>query len=104
MAAASAAFAWRELDAIRVKGRAQAVNIYEPLGPAGEIPPERRARSDAYAMGLKLYRAKDFAGAAKAFATFPDDQPAVRFAERAQDLAQHPPGPDWEPVNALEEK
>ena len=26
------AFAWRELDAIRVKGRAGAVKIYEPLG------------------------------------------------------------------------
>ena len=102
--AAGDAFEWRELDAIRVKGRVQEVKIYEPLGLAGAVSPEQRARTAAYAGGLARYRARDFAGAAAQFAQFQDDPPAARFAERARELAQHPPAPDWEPVNALEEK
>ena len=35
------AFAWRELDAIRVKGRIQALKIYELLARAADLTPER---------------------------------------------------------------
>ena len=69
--AAGDAFAWRELDAIRVKGRAQAVKIYEPLGLAGEISPDLQSRTKAYADGLARYRARDFAAAAEQFAKYP---------------------------------
>jgi adenylate cyclase len=31
------ALVWRELDAIRVKGRTEAVRVFEPLGVAGEV-------------------------------------------------------------------
>ncbi len=103
-AAAGDAFAWRELDAIRVKGRAQAVKIYEPLGAADEAAPGLRSRATAYADALTRYRARDFAAAAEQFVKIPDDPPAARFAERARELLQHPPGPDWEPVNTLDEK
>ena len=102
--AADDAFAWRELDAIRVKGRAQAVKIYEPLGLAGEISPDLQSRTTAYAGGLARYRARDFAAAAEQFAKYPDDPPATRFAERARELSDRPPGADWEPVNTLDEK
>ena len=102
--AAGATFAWRELDSIRVKGRAQAVKIYEPLGPAGDVTAERRLRAEAYADGLARYRTREFAGAAEQFAKFPDDPPAALFAARARELSNHPPGLDWEPVNTLDEK
>ncbi len=96
---------WRELDAIRVKGRVQPVNIYEPLGLAGQISAERAAHAKAYTEGLALFRARDFDGAAKRFAEFAaEDRPAALIRERAKELAAHPPGPDWEAINALEEK
>ncbi len=104
VAASGGAFEWRELDAIRVKGRAQAVEIFEPLGPAGEVSQEQAARANAYAEGLAQFRARDFAGAAAQFAKFADDPPAARFLERAREFQRNSPGPDWEPVNALEEK
>src|SRR5262249_13935651 len=45
-------FVWRELDAIRVKGRRQAVRIFEPLGVAGEGAPELFSpRPDCWAGG-----------------------------------------------------
>jgi class 3 adenylate cyclase/CHASE2 domain-containing sensor protein len=104
VAAAGDAFSWRELDAIRVKGRAGTVKIYEPLAPAGEATAEQMSRAKSYAEALTRWRARDFAGAAETFATLAGDPPAARFAERARQLARHPPPPDWEPVNALEEK
>jgi len=98
-------FVWRELDAIRVKGRRQAVRIFEPLGVAGEVAPELLSRAQAYGAGLTRYRARDFAAAAEQFALVAhDDPPSALFLERVRQLAQQPPGADWEAVSAQEEK
>jgi adenylate cyclase len=98
-------FAWRELDAVRVKGRAGTVRIFEPLAPADALGRDQIARMQAYAEGLACYRARDFAGAASHFAQFADrDPPSRMLLERSRELAWHPPGPNWEPVNVLEEK
>jgi class 3 adenylate cyclase/CHASE2 domain-containing sensor protein len=105
VALAGSAFAWRELDAIRVKGRAQPVKIYEPLAEDGQHSPEQAAHAAAYAQGLARWRARDFAGAAQCFAPGAGaDPPSALFLQRAKILAEHPPGPDWEPVNTLEGK
>ena len=105
VALTGAAFVWRELDTIRVKGRMQAVPIFEPLGAAGHVAPKLRNSARAYGEGLKHYRARDFAGAAQQFALAAgDDPPSALFLERVQELARKPPGPDWEPVNAPEAK
>jgi adenylate cyclase len=98
-------FSWRELDAVRVKGRSQSVKIYEPLGEADSVPLDAVLRAQSYSEALACYRARDFAGAAAKLSRFAtDDPPSARLAERARHLAQNPPGPDWEPVNTQEEK
>lgn len=98
-------FAWRELDAIRVKGRTRPVKIYDPLAECGRESPEQAARVAIYAEGLACWRARDFTGAVSCFARIADvDPPAARFLLRAQQFAAHPPGPDWEPVFTLEGK
>ena len=105
MALTGAAFVWRELDTIRVKGRVGATRIYEPLAAAGKATPQQLSCSQAYAEGLARWRARDFAGAAEHFAqTASDDPPSALFFGRATEFARNPPGPNWEPVNALEEK
>jgi len=99
------AFAWRELDTIRVKGRAQAVRIFEPLGLTGQIAPDQLARARSYGEGLTRYRARDFAGAAEQFTRIAsDDAPSAYFLDQARQLAEKSPGPDWEPVTVQEEK
>ena len=99
------AFVWRELAAIRVKGRTQAVRIFEPLGAAGQAEPDLLRRAHVYGLGLNHYRARDFAGAAEQFALVAGDHPpAALFLARARQLAQQPPGPDWAAVNAQEMK
>ncbi len=46
-----------------------------------------------------------FEGAATCLAQIAgDDPPAALFLARARELAQHPPGPDWEAVCNLEGK
>jgi adenylate cyclase len=105
MKLAGAGFAWREIDAIRLKGRAQPVKIYEPLAEAGRATPEQVARAECYARGLAAWRRHDFAEAAADFARLAaTDRPSARFLARAKKLASEPPGPAWEPINTLEDK
>ena len=97
-------FAWRELDAIRVQGRAHPVKIYEPLAEAGRETRIRPA-SPPSMRRARRWRARDFEGAAACFAQIAaDDPPAALFLKRAKELAQHPPGEDWEAVLKLEGK
>jgi len=104
-AQADSAIVWRELDAIRVKGRETPVKILEPLGETGRVNSEQQRIAAVYADGLARWRQRDFAGAAAAFARIAAvDPPAALFLERAKTFAAHPPGPDWEPVNTLEGK
>ena len=100
-----AAFAWRELGAIRVRGRSQPVRIYDPLAERGGETAEQTARAAIYAEGLACWRARDFVGAVRCFARIADiDPPAALFLRRAELLATQPPGPEWEPVFTLEGK
>jgi adenylate cyclase len=99
------AFAWRELDAIRVKGRSDPVKIYEPLAEAGQQTPQQSAIASAYAEGLACWRTREFSSAMKYFDRFAaEDPPSAMFRKRAQELASNPPPPEWEPVSSLEGK
>jgi adenylate cyclase len=105
MAATGATFAWREIDTIRVKGRAQPVRVFEPLAEAGQQSTEQTALAEAYLQGLACWRARDFAGATRSFALAGTTDPAsALFLERAKALSECPPGEDWEPINTLEGK
>jgi class 3 adenylate cyclase/CHASE2 domain-containing sensor protein len=98
-------FVWRELDAVRVLGRAHPVRIYEPLAEKGKESASQTRIAAVYANGLARWRARDFQAAADAFATIAaDDPPAALFLARARELVQHPPGDDWEAVATLEGK
>jgi adenylate cyclase len=98
-------FAWRELDAIRVKGRSTPVKIYELLAEAGQETPQQAASAATYAQGLAYWRIREFDAAAKCFERVADvDRPSALFLNRANAFANHPPGPDWEPVVTLDAK
>jgi len=98
-------FAWRELDAIRVKGRSTPVKIYELLAEAGQETPQQAASAATYAQGLAYWRIREFDAAAKCFERVADvDRPSALFLIRANAFANHPPGPDWEPVSTLDAK
>ena len=96
--AAGEGFAWREIDTIRVKGRDQPLRVFEPREAAG-------GQAASYEKGLARWRARDFAGAAEAFAeAAASDPPSARFLTRARAMIDNPPGDDWRPVETLSEK
>ena len=103
VALTGAEFAWREVFTVRVKGRVQTVDIYEPLAPAGRQTPEQAARAAAYAAGLAAWRRRDFVAAVDALAPIAEaDPPAARLLGRARALALAPPGAEWSPLDGLD--
>lgn len=98
-------FAWRELDAIRVMGRGEAIKVFEPLADKGAESAEQAKVATAYAEGLACWRAREFAKATDAFESMAKIDPAsALFAKRAEALSANPPPQEWTPVNTLEGK
>ncbi|MCK1757408.1 adenylate/guanylate cyclase domain-containing protein [Bradyrhizobium sp. 137] len=105
MAQTGDTFAWRELDAIRVLGRGEAVRVFEPLAERGAASAEQAKVAAVYAEGLACWRARDFVKAAEAFESAAKIDPSsALFAKRARMLIANPPASDWRPVNMLEGK
>jgi len=95
----------REIDWLRVRGRAGAVAIYAvETSPASA----RAALHEAYSRGLAAYRRADWQTALDAFDTAlahaDDDAPSRAMRERALLYAALPPGGDWDGVYTLDEK
>jgi len=96
---------WREIDRVRVKGRGTPVAIFEPLGLAGKVAPERQAVAAAFAAGLAAYRAGRFAQAEQLFDTIAETDPPARvFAARSRQLQSMPSPMPWDAVTNLETK
>jgi adenylate cyclase len=105
MAQTGDSFAWRELDAIRVMGRGEAIKVFEPLADKGAESGKQTKVAAAYAEGLACWRAREFARAAEMFErTAEIDAASALFAKRARALAATPPPSDWTAVNVLEGK
>jgi adenylate cyclase len=90
--------AWREIDRVRVLGKAKTVTIYEPVGStrdeaiAAELERHHRA--------LALYRARNFDEAAAAFAALAEEHPTAPlyayFRARCAAFRQSAPPVDWD--------
>jgi adenylate cyclase len=97
------AFLLREVDTVRVLGRAQPVRIYElvaRLGTARVFEQEKALK--AYAAGLEAYRQKVWDEALSLFeqalTIWPAEGPARTLAERCAAYRNSPPPADWDGV------
>jgi len=98
-----ARFLLREVDMVRVKGRKQAVRIYELLARTGSsLPPELEKALAAYGQGLQAYRQRGWAEALELFtealAIRPSDGPSRTMAERCEGFLRTPCPEDWDGV------
>jgi class 3 adenylate cyclase len=93
----------REIDRVRVKGRAAPIGIYELLVP-GQAPTAEALA--LYAQGLAHHRARRFAEAVQSFeaAQQKGDAAAGKMAAHAKELLSHSPGPDWDGAFTATEK
>ncbi len=96
----------RELDRVRVAGKAEAVTVYELLARAGELPAAKRATVERYHRALALYREARFEEAARALeealTADPEDGPCRALLARCQRYALNPPPLPFDGVVSLE--
>jgi class 3 adenylate cyclase len=98
----------REMDLIKVKGKQEAVRIYELLGMAGQLNDEQQKLRDIFALGLSAYRQQDWAEARSKFQgaleIVSNDGPSQIYLERLAHSQAEPPGDDWDGVWRMQTK
>jgi adenylate cyclase len=106
-AAGSGGIPVRELDRLRVKGKAEAVTVYEILRDHGNDFTYAEAMR-GYAKALETYRAGAFAEAAQQFDAVlllvPGDGPSLEMKERCLAYMAAPPPPGWRGDHVLTSK
>jgi adenylate cyclase len=99
---AAEAIVMRPLDLVRVKGKRQPVEVFEPLAARAEASEDERALAAAATEALAHYRAQRWEAAREALAAIrrlrPEDGPARVLAERIGRFEAAPPGPGWDGV------
>jgi len=98
----------REVDLVRVKGKAAPVRLYEPLGFAGEVDPQTVARSLEHLAALALFRGQQWDAAQSAFAALSRSEPDrvlyKLYLDRINAYKNDPPPADWDGVYTHTEK
>ena len=90
----------RELDRVRVKGKDEAVTIYEPLGFDAE--PDTLEALDMFAHVLSMYRAQRWDAAQAILERLIEDFSQTGeilynlYVTRINYLRNNPPDPDWD--------
>ncbi|HEX6930376.1 MAG TPA: adenylate/guanylate cyclase domain-containing protein [Gammaproteobacteria bacterium] len=91
-------FAYLELDRVRVKGKAGAVAIFEPLGSREALPKESKQLRARHKQALMFYRQQQWDAAEREFFSLSQStgKPLYRlYLDRIAHFRQHPPPADW---------
>ena len=94
---ARAQFDFRLLDWVTVKGKTEAIKIYELLGQKGEAG-ELRETVVAYEDAFGAYVKRDFAAAIAILEKHDADPPSAVLIDRCRVFQQTPPAADWRGV------
>jgi len=99
---------FREVDRVRVKGKDEAVTIYQPLGPETGVDREAQQELRLWNQALRHYRAADWDQADVDLLNLQRANPACdlyrRYAEKVADRRRNPPPSGWDGVTAFAEK
>jgi adenylate cyclase len=92
-------YLYREVDKVQVKGRAEGVAIFEPVGRLDQVEEEMVERVDRFNRMLEQYRAQRWDEADKILSGLaqadPDSKLYKLFRQRIFELRYNPPGPNW---------
>jgi len=101
------AFVLRELDRVRVKGKAEPVAIYEPLGLAGTLGGETLEKLHDWNQALCAYQAQDWDRAELLLQRLVSKHPHYLYDLYIRRIAHYraeSPGSDWDGVTTFETK
>ena len=100
--------AWREVDRIKVKGKEQAITVYEPLGLAAELDAAVQEELRLWAQALRAYRARNWDLAEMNLVNLQRLAPGRMlydvYAKKITHARSTPLTADWEAVTAFDEK
>ena len=106
--AAASDIVFRELDRVRVKGKDQAVTIFEPIGVQGEVAQARLDELELFRRALELYRSQNWDGAEMQFTDLmrveSEGKLCRAFLQRIAFLRANPPESDWDGAFTFETK
>ncbi len=99
---------FREVDRIKVKGKDEAVTIYEPLGPEGEVERQVLDELKLWNQALRAYRAQQWDQVEVALLNLqrmsPDSGLYRMYAEKVAQMRRDPPPAGWDGVSVFDEK
>jgi adenylate cyclase len=99
---------FREVDRIRVKGRDEAVTVYEPLGLEPDLGETVRRELELWNSTLRAYRARQWDDAETGLGSLARMNPTCGlyrvYAAIVADKRRNPPPPEWDGVTAFDEK
>jgi adenylate cyclase len=98
---------YRELDLVRVKGKDEAVRIYEPVGMQGEVMQEKLDELARFHAAVQLYRNRQWDLAENQLNSLQQAMPSPIYSiyiERIQQYKHLPPALDWDGVHNFESK
>jgi len=100
-------FVFRELDRVRVKGKAEPIGIHEPLGAEGEVAKSALEELKLWNQALRHYRAQDWDQAEVALLNLNRMAPSFLYelySKRIELYRKQPPGENWDGVTTFETK
>jgi adenylate cyclase len=101
-------FEFRPLGGVRVKGKAQAVPIYELIGRTGQVSDELRDYACAFGQAVALFQQRRWQAASDAFKACRqrrrEDLAAEAYIEATAALLAEPPDESWAGAIELKEK
>jgi adenylate cyclase len=106
--AAAPAFAYRELDRVRVKGKDEPVTIFEPIDRDEKLDGETRERLERFHQALHKYRQQEWDQAERLLRELQEQEPERViygiYLERIRMFREDPPPADWDGVFTHTEK
>ena len=99
---------FREVDRVKVKGKAEALSIYEPIGLESQVEPAVRDELRLWRETLDAYRARRWDAAGEGLSELERRNPGCglyrSFRARLADKRRNPPPAGWDGVTVFDEK